>query len=238
VTPASSKAIPITNKNQGDKMKTMSTITRKALLGVSVAVVAITAAACRPTNMTCTVNFSTPGSVTQMVGGTGLQATEFSALALQTNSTADQQGYQALNVIVAGIPVPNIARSIQQGGSSDQAFLRAQVTNALLLTKKGTAVLSMTLLDGKPVGSATFAYHVSGNQLRFDNPEVVDQWIVSYLGVANRLSVGIPDLVVDTGTSSRQVTLEAGVDYADVEIMSDRESWYSAKKNCARCLIP
>jgi hypothetical protein len=216
-------------------------ILRKTFLGAAVAMIAIIGAACKPKSLTCTVQLSTPDAVTRMagLGSSGLSATEFPSLEAQAKVSADQQGYAAVNVIVAGIPVPSVARSIQQGESSNSVFVRASVANATIVSKQGTAVLSMTKSDGTPVGSATFPYHRSGNQIRFDDPATVDQWILAYqAGLANYLSVGIPDLLLDTGTTSREVSVEVGADYQDVEIITDRESWYSAKKNCARCLIP
>jgi hypothetical protein len=219
-------------------MKKISTVTHKVLLGVGVVVATMVAAACAGVEVHCKVKPASEGLPELTGASAGLMATEFPALAAGTSVSADQQGYEALTVVVAEIPVPNIARSIQQGMSSNSVFLRATISNAVLMTKRGTSVLSMSKSDGTSVGSATFPYHVSGNRLLFDDPALVDQWVVSYIALANYLTVGIPDLVLDTGTTSKQVTVDAEVAYADVEVVSDRRSWYSAKKNCVRCLIP
>jgi hypothetical protein len=206
-------------------------------LAAAVAAVTVFAVGCagKGVKVTCTAEPASTNLTLPDLTRTGLETSQFTQLAIQAAASAEAQGYTRASTLISEVAVTDLIESLRAGANASSAFERVSVTNAKLASTGGTAVLGMTK-GGSSVGSLTASYHVTNGQLKFDNPEVVNQWILSYDGVADSMSAGVPDLLVDAGAGGKDVTVAVGADYGSTEFASTSRTFYATKRACPRCI--
>jgi hypothetical protein len=160
-------------------------------------------------------------------------------LARQNYAKISPLGWSNIEYERSEIPMSYVLSELNSGGSSEKGFASVSVNGATLAGTPGTVLLqAVESTTGKVVSQQTFAYQVSGSRLVLVAPQAVDQWAKVNGLRSTYLTIGIPDLAINTANArhGQSVSVTISLVYKNVTQASDTITFNVDHKNCISCL--